>query len=271
MYPQLGCVSKQMSFVHNPYSFGAYDVVSDPPMPTSPSSDHSSFASDPTSVGSQSVLSDDAMSPGSCSPEPPLYGVGAALSTELVPDFPLPAAGVIDTPQYHDGKINAGGSSPESRGLPRKHSAAHGSASPAAAPRTPPTQWRRYGAAVSQMEALKDLQEFTRQHPLPPAPTPAMVWVAPPSAAAPAALPLASTSPARLSLTSVPPLRPRSERHMRAILRELTSPAPRLAAHGPQAAPPLSRLGRAVSLGSAAADRERGASSFPAAVSALPQ
>eukprot|EP00667_Euglena_gracilis_P005396 EG_transcript_5428 len=201
--PRRGSFVPRLAIVHNPYSFQAYDLVlEDPAGPPSPGSDRS-WASDPSSVGSRSLLFDDAATPraGVAAPGPPAPPMGPR---------PHPAA-PASPPSLPSPQRCSPGLSPKSAG--------------AMAPRAPPLQWSRYGSAVSHMEALKDLQAFTKQYPvLPPTPPSFEVRVGPPSLAAPAAQPPATPAVHTASASVLP--QPPLCRRLGAILLTLGCPAP---------------------------------------------
>eukprot|EP00668_Euglena_longa_P026857 GGOE01033590.1.p1 GENE.GGOE01033590.1~~GGOE01033590.1.p1 ORF type:complete len:255 (+),score=23.12 GGOE01033590.1:37-765(+) len=203
-----------LAFVHDPYSFRAYDLVVVSPSPSSVTL-CSSSASDQTSVGSHSVASDDASSLQTTSHSPPLDSV-----TGMVGGLPHPHRG--------GSCVDRSSSLCDLPSPSPKHRKQVGNASAPAPPRVPPLQWRRYGTAVSHIQALKGLQGFNLRHPPPPpSPIPFAVWVGPPSPTAPAALPRAkqpARSPTSSTLPSSTPRRV-SRREHPAYTHLATAPA----------------------------------------------
>eukprot|EP00667_Euglena_gracilis_P005966 EG_transcript_6013 len=174
------CLRLRLAFVHNPYSFQAYEFLLED-SPPSPRSENSSCTSDCSSVGSCSVSSAEALTP------PP--GPGTS------PRSP----GLPDSPALFPHR------SPFAKARQRRSST-----DPAVSParQESPAQWHRHGTAVSHVEALKDLQAFTKQNPfLPPPTTPFPVRVGPPTPAAPPAPP-SPAAPIHISLADDAPCSP---------------------------------------------------------------
>eukprot|EP00668_Euglena_longa_P018184 GGOE01022720.1.p2 GENE.GGOE01022720.1~~GGOE01022720.1.p2 ORF type:complete len:192 (+),score=20.99 GGOE01022720.1:148-723(+) len=158
-------------------------VLAHPSTLSGTASENSSFSSDPTSLGDRSETASTSRDSPACSedksflPAPPSFTTDHAASDH----------------------------SADQQSPPPKASAVQASSDANGGPgRAPVMQWHRYGAAVSHVQALKDLQEFNQKHPMPPPATNFPVWVGPPSPTAPAALLMGSTPPLRPSL---PPAR----------------------------------------------------------------
>eukprot|EP00667_Euglena_gracilis_P021159 EG_transcript_23107 len=211
------------AFVHNPYSFAGFDLVlEDPAVPSSPRSD-SSCTSKPSSVGSRSALSDDVNSPSGCAFHP--------FSLNHVPES------VLDIPARTESEISEDCVDHCQYSEPPAVSHKRAAAPPAGslAYRAAPAQWRRYGTAVSCLEALKDLQAFTKQHPIPPPPPTLAVWVGPPSRAAPAAAAPAVSSPTRSIPACPTPQHAPGQSRLRSILQRLSAPVPPSTPSSPEA------------------------------------
>eukprot|EP00667_Euglena_gracilis_P004004 EG_transcript_4016 len=177
--PSPNCLRLRLTFVHNPYSFHAFEFLLEdsPPSPRS----ENSCTSDRSSVGSCFVASAEARTP------PP--GPGTSPRSPGLPDSPA------RFPHR----------SPFAKATQRR-SSTDPTVSPAR--QESPAQWRRHGNAVSHVEALKDLQAFTKQNPfLPPPTTPFPVRVGPPTLAAPPAPP-SPAAPIHISLADDTPSTP---------------------------------------------------------------
>eukprot|EP00667_Euglena_gracilis_P011002 EG_transcript_11213 len=183
--PTARCLPPRLALVHNPYSFVAYDLVlSDAAVPLSPQSPRSS-TSNPSSVGDPYDTA--GRFPGRAHPHPeaprppsPSNAEPAEGSERSMPESTVPISPRSDLWGSASGSDHL--TAPPTTAIKKE---------------MPPLRWRRYGAAVSHVQALKDLQAYSKRHPAPPPPPPPPVWVGPPSLAAPAALPMKAPLPTR--------------------------------------------------------------------------
>eukprot|EP00667_Euglena_gracilis_P025195 EG_transcript_29421 len=162
------------ALVHNPYSFDAYDVV---------------VQGAPAVVGAPPAIAGLAPEAAAHRPlppsPPPALSPPADPRNAFHPAAPQPAD--LDTPTLPTRGPDDGSDAlaPSPAQLPKRRGPNPAAPDAAASPTrpSPALHWRRYGTSVSHIQALKELQAYTKRHPNPPAPAAAplpVVWVGPP-------------------------------------------------------------------------------------------
>eukprot|EP00667_Euglena_gracilis_P008357 EG_transcript_8445 len=157
-------VGPRVAVVHNPYSFRAYDTVLVPEVPSAESTPCSTPCG--TSSRSASPADFDAASRSTShfDVSTPVFDAPPTSPTSLLPSPLVASSDAHGEPQHQLGSHSPPAPSPAA-------------ATTGLAEKTPALRWRRYGIRVSHLQALKDLQTFTRQHPV--LEKPRVVWVGP--------------------------------------------------------------------------------------------